>query len=77
VLVLSVNLAVAGARQRDVRNAVAGSASTRARLLPGLDIATHPGWARYVVINGGPLTFGNLEKAVRGATWFAFLHPCL
>jgi hypothetical protein len=32
VLVLSVDLAVAGARQRDVRNAVVGSASTWARL---------------------------------------------
>jgi L-lactate dehydrogenase (cytochrome) len=68
VLVLTVDLAVVGARQRDVRNAVMGGASTWARLVRGLDIATHPRWVHDVVINGRPLTFGNLEKAVPGAS---------
>ena len=68
VLVLTVDLAVVGARHRDVRNAVAGQPSTWARLLRGVDLATHPGWIRDVAIGGRPLTFGNLEKAVPGAT---------
>jgi hypothetical protein len=39
----------------------------------GLDMATHPGRARDVVVNGRPLTFGNLEEAVpRAGTRLAF-----
>ena len=33
----------------------------------GVDLATHLAWIRDVAINGRPLTFGNLEKAVPGA----------
>jgi L-lactate dehydrogenase (cytochrome) len=67
VLVLTVDLAVAGARHRDVRNAVVGRPSSWAKALRGLDIACHPQWIREVGIGGRPLTFGNLEKAVPGA----------
>jgi L-lactate dehydrogenase (cytochrome) len=68
VLVLTVDLAVVGARHRDVRNAVVGAPSAWARALRGLDIATHPRWIRDVPVAGKPLTFGNLEKAVPGAS---------
>jgi L-lactate dehydrogenase (cytochrome) len=64
VLVLTVDLAVVGARHRDTRNAVAGSSSSWARLRRALDLIGHPGWIRSVALGGKPLTFGNLEKAV-------------
>lgn len=67
VLVLTVDLAVVGARHRDTRNAMVGEASGLAKVLRGLDLASHPQWIRDVLIGGKPLTFGNLEKAVPGA----------
>jgi L-lactate dehydrogenase (cytochrome) len=67
VLVLTVDLPVVGARHRDVRNAIVGDPSTRAKVLRGVDLALHPRWLREVVVGGRPLTFGNLEKAVPGA----------
>jgi L-lactate dehydrogenase (cytochrome) len=67
VLVLTIDLAVVGARHRDTRNAVVGEPSTWAKLRRGLDLATHPGWMRDVPVGGKPLTFGNLENAVPGA----------
>jgi L-lactate dehydrogenase (cytochrome) len=67
VLVLTVDLAVVGARHRDVRNGVVGNLSRWAKLQRGLDIASHPRWIRDVPLGGKPLTFGNLEKAVPNA----------
>ena len=67
VLVLTIDLAVVGARHRDVRNALAGNVPARAKALRGLDLASHPRWIRDVALGGKPLTFGNLEKAVPGA----------
>ncbi|MBV8429681.1 MAG: L-lactate dehydrogenase [Solirubrobacterales bacterium] len=67
VLVLTVDLAVVGARHRDVRNAVVGRPSSWAKAMRGLDIALHPRWIREVGVGGRPLTFGNLENAVPGA----------
>jgi L-lactate dehydrogenase (cytochrome) len=67
VLVLTIDLAVVGARHRDTRNAVVGEASAWAKLVRGIDLVAHPGWIRQVAIGGQPLTFGNLEKAVPGA----------
>ena len=64
VLILTVDLAVVGARYRDVRNAVVGATSPWAKARRGLDLASHPGWIRDVPGRGKPLTFGNLEKAV-------------
>ncbi len=64
VLVLTIDLAVVGARHRDTRNAVVGDAPPLAKLLAGLDLVSHPRWLREVPIGGKPLTFGNLEKAV-------------
>lgn len=67
VLVLTVDLAVVGARHRDTRNAVVGQVPAWAKVMRGLDIATHPRWIRDVPLAGKPLTFGNLERAVPGA----------
>ena len=67
VLVLTIDLAVVGARHRDTRNAMVGETSPWAKLVRGVDIALHPGWIRDVPLKGGPLIFGNLAKAVPGA----------
>jgi L-lactate dehydrogenase (cytochrome) len=68
VLILTVDLAVVGARHRDTRNAMEGEPTSWAKLRRGLDIAAHPRWVRTTAVGGRPLTFGNLEKAVPGAS---------
>jgi len=68
VLILTVDLAVVGARHRDVRNAVVGQPPFWAKARRGLDLALHPQWIRDVGVGGRPLTFGNLENAVPGAS---------
>jgi L-lactate dehydrogenase (cytochrome) len=67
VLVLTIDLAVVGARHRDIRNALGGQQSRWAQLRRGLDLVLHPQWIRDVPAGGKPLTFGNLESAVPGA----------
>jgi len=67
VLVLTVDLAVVGARHRDTRNAMAGDVSAWAKARRAFDLVSHPHWIRTVGIGGRPLTFGNLEKAVPNA----------
>ncbi len=66
VLVLTVDLAVVGARYRDTRNAMVGDVSALAKARRGLDLVSHPQWLRDVAIGGKPHTFGNLEDAVPG-----------
>ena len=68
VLVLTVDLAVVGARHRDTRNAMVGEVTAWAKARRGLDLVSHPRWVRDVAVGGKPLTFGNLEKAVPGAS---------
>jgi L-lactate dehydrogenase (cytochrome) len=68
VLVLTVDLAVVGARHRDTRNAAVGAPSGWAKLRRGIDLIGHPRWIRTVALGGRPLTFGNLEKAVPDAS---------
>jgi L-lactate dehydrogenase (cytochrome) len=62
VLILTVDLAVVGARKRDIRNAVLGDPPIAARLRRGLDLVSHPRWILDVPVGGGPLTFGNLKR---------------
>ena len=64
---LTVDLAVVGARHRDTRNAMVGEPSTLAKLRRGVDLVSHPRWIRQTALGGRPLTFGNLEKAVPDA----------
>jgi L-lactate dehydrogenase (cytochrome) len=68
VLMLTIDLAVLGARHRDTRNAMEGQPSSWAKLRRGADLVGHPRWMRKVALGGRPLTFGNLEKAVPGAS---------
>lgn len=60
-LVFTVDLAVVGARYRDVRNGMAGGSGIwpylRGRFL---EYATHPGWVYDVGLRGAPHTFGNI-----------------
>ncbi|HEX6238514.1 MAG TPA: L-lactate dehydrogenase [Acidimicrobiales bacterium] len=67
VLMLTVDLAVVGARHRDTRNAMVSATTPWAKIRRAIDIASHPRWVRQVAIGGRPLTFGNLEKVVPGA----------
>jgi L-lactate dehydrogenase (cytochrome) len=57
-----------GARYREVRNGMAGPQRLPGRIVQALDFGLHPRWARDVAVRGRPHTFGNLEKAVPGAT---------
>jgi L-lactate dehydrogenase (cytochrome) len=68
VLVLTIDLAVVGARHRDTRNAVIGKGTPWVRARRAFDVVSHPRWVRDVGIGGKPLTFGNLENAVPGAS---------
>ena len=67
VLVLTVDLAVVGARYRDTRNGMMDTISAGKKLLRAWDIVSHLGWVNDVAVRGKPLTFGNLEDAVPGA----------
>ena len=67
VLMLTIDLAVVGARHRDTRNAMLDEPSTWAKVRRGLDLVSHPRWIREVALGGKPLTFGNLAEVVPGA----------
>lgn len=67
VLMLTIDLAVVGARHRDTRNAMLGEPATWAKVRRAFDLVSHPGWIRNVAIGGKPLTFGNLADVVPGA----------
>ena len=67
VLMLTIDLAVVGARHRDTRNAMVGTPSAWAKVRRGLDLVSHPRWIRDVALGGKPLTFGNLSEVVPGA----------
>jgi L-lactate dehydrogenase (cytochrome) len=67
VLVLTVDLAVVGARYRDTRNGMTDATKASKKMVRAWDILSHPGWIVDVALRGKPLTFGNLEAAVPGA----------
>lgn len=67
VLILTVDLAVVGARKRDIRNAVLGDPPVGARIRRGLDLVSHRRWLLDVAIRGRPLTFANLARSGRRA----------
>jgi L-lactate dehydrogenase (cytochrome) len=68
-LVFTVDLAVLGARYRDVRNGFSGGA-TRWGAFRGttVEYLRHPGWTLDVGVRGKPHTFGNLAEYVPNAT---------
>lgn len=68
-LVFTVDLAVVGARYRDVRNGMNGGVGVWGRLRSGLlSYLAHPAWLRDVGIGGRPHVFGNLAEYVPKAT---------
>jgi L-lactate dehydrogenase (cytochrome) len=67
VLMLTVDLAVVGARHRDTRNAAVGNPGRWGKLRRAVDLLSHPRWIANTAVGGRPLTFGNLENAVPGA----------
>ena len=77
VLVLTVDLPIAGTRYRDVRTGLMAG-TTRDRLRRVLDGVAHAGWLWDVQLNGGPHTLGNIAGAEGGVrslsdfwTWIA------
>ena len=68
MLVLTVDLAVVGARYRETRNGLLDPIPPHKRLIRAWDIVSHPRWIVDVGLRGRPLTFGNLEAAVPGAS---------
>lgn len=68
-LVFTVDLAVVGARYRDIRNGMGGGIGALGRLRGGLfEYATHPGWTYQVGMRGKPHIFGNLKDYVPKAS---------
>ncbi len=67
VLVMTIDLAVVGARYRDVRNGMTVPIPGSKKVVRAWDIVSHPGWVLDVPLRGKPLTFGNLEAAVPDA----------
>ena len=69
-LVFTVDLAVLGARYRDIRNGMNASMPLGKRLRVAADYARRLHWLRHVAIGGKPLDFGNLREAVPHAKGF-------
>jgi L-lactate dehydrogenase (cytochrome) len=67
-LVLTVDFPVVGERYRDTRNGMTVPVDALGRVVKSVDLVRHVGWMRDVALGGKPLTFGNLERAVPGAT---------
>lgn len=71
-LLFTVDLAVLGARYRDVRNGMAGvPLSPLSRAKVAFDYARRVSWLFDVPIGGKPLNFGNLVAAVKDAKGFS------
>lgn len=71
VLALTVDLAVLGARYRDVRNGMGVALSGSARARVAFDYARRINWLFDVALGGRPLEFGNLVNAVKDAKGFS------
>ncbi len=68
-LLFTVDLAVVGARYRDIRNGLSDGAGALGRLRAGLiDYLLHPQWLLDVGVGGKPHVFGNLNEYVPDAT---------
>ncbi len=66
-LVLTVDLAVPGARYRDIRSGMMGGLNARGRLAVALDLLRHTGWVWDVAVRGKPLVFGTIAPKLPGA----------
>jgi L-lactate dehydrogenase (cytochrome) len=79
-LLFTVDLPMAGARYRDIRNEMVAR-SARAKLRQALDGLTHPAWLWDVYLRGGPHRLGNVAGAARSLTrladYWAWVGPNL
>ncbi len=66
-LVFTVDLAVVGARYRDMRNGMAGGLNPWGKFRAALEYPLHPAWLFDVGIKGKPHMFGNLSNLVPNA----------
>lgn len=73
VLLLTVDLPIAGARYRDLRSGMSGPTGWRGQWMRAWQGLTHPSWLWDVQLRGGPHGFGNLppEVAAGGVGGFA------
>lgn len=68
-LLFTVDLAVVGARYRDIRNGLSGGGGLYGKLRSGIiDYLMHPAWLLDVGVGGKPHVFGNLSAYVPKAT---------
>jgi L-lactate dehydrogenase (cytochrome) len=71
VLVFTVDLAVVGARYRDVRNGTGVNLPLHKRILAATSYPYHARWLWDVAIRGRPLSFGSLMGAIKGKAGLA------
>jgi L-lactate dehydrogenase (cytochrome) len=68
VLVFTIDLAVPGARYRDVRSGFNAPPSVQSRLRRAWAALTHPAWTADVYLRGRPHELGNLVEAMTGSS---------
>jgi len=66
-LVVTVDLAVPGARYRDQRSGMMGGVGALGRLAMAWDAVRHPAWVYDVALRGRPLVFGSIAPKLPGA----------
>lgn len=66
VLLLTVDLPVAGARYRDLRSGMSGPGGLKGACMRAWQGATHPAWLWDVQLHGRPHGFGNIPPEVIG-----------
>jgi len=66
VLLLTVDLPIAGARYRDLRSGMSGPVGMKGACMRAWQGATHPRWLWDVRLRGGPHRFGNIPPEVIG-----------
>ncbi|MBL8548973.1 MAG: L-lactate dehydrogenase [Hyphomonadaceae bacterium] len=70
VLLFTVDLAVLGARYRDVHSGMSGPPGLRTEISRAWQGVTHPAWLWDVYLTGRPHAFGNIAGAVREGKGF-------
>ena len=66
-LILTVDLPVSGARHRDVHSGLTDATGLGGALFRASQMLTKPGWVYDVGVKGGPITLGNLVRALTAA----------
>lgn len=66
VLLLTVDLPIAGARYRDLRSGMSGPTGMKGACMRAWQGLTHPRWLWDVRLRGGPHRFGNIPPEVIG-----------